>query len=104
AKRASLGMARTGSLGGNGSGDIFLAFSTAPAGIGGDSLATVRYLLNDYLDPLFFAVAYAAEEAIINSMIAGKTMTGHQGMTVEALPHGELQEIMKKYNRLQETR
>lgn len=103
AKRASLGMARTGSLGGNGSGDIFLAFSTAPTGTGGDSVATVKYLLNDYLDPLFFAAAYAAEEAIINSMIASKTMTGHQGMMVEALPHGELQAIMRQYNRLQET-
>jgi L-aminopeptidase/D-esterase-like protein len=63
---------------------------------------TVTYVHNEHLDPLLFACAYAAEEAIINSMVAGETMTGHRGMTVAALPHGELQEIMKKYNRLQE--
>jgi L-aminopeptidase/D-esterase-like protein len=101
AKRACLGMARTGSLGGNGSGDIFLAFSTTSTGVTGEPVANVKYLPNDYLDPLFFACAYAAEEAIINSMIAGKTMTGHQGMTVDALPHDKLCEIMKQYNRLQ---
>ncbi len=100
AKRASLGMARTGSLGGNGSGDIFLAFSTTSTGIAGESIADVKYLLNDYLDPLFFASAYASEEAIINSMVAGESMTGHKGMSVEALPHGELQEVMKLYGRL----
>jgi D-aminopeptidase len=101
AKRASLGMARTGSLGGNGSGDIFLAFSTTGTGITKDPIANARYLANDYLDPLFHASAYAAEEAIINSLIAGKTMTGHKGVTVEALPHEKLVEIMKQYNRIQ---
>jgi L-aminopeptidase/D-esterase-like protein len=93
-------MARTGSLGGNGSGDIFLAFSTASTGIAGESTANVRYLLNDYLDPLFFASAYASEEAIINSMIAGESMTGHKGLSVEALPHDKLVEILRDYNRL----
>ena len=102
AKRASLGMARTGSLGGNGSGDIFLAFSTASTGIAGEATANVKYLLNDYIDPLLFASAYTSEEAIINSMIAGESMTGHKGMTVEALPHESLQKIMRKYGRLQE--
>ncbi|HSK87435.1 MAG TPA: P1 family peptidase [Anaerolineales bacterium] len=101
ARRASLGMARTGSLGGNGSGDIFLAFSTTSTGITGGPIASVKYLSNDYLDPLFFASAYATEEAIINSMIAGKTMTGYNGFTAEALPHDKLCEIMKQYNRLQ---
>jgi D-aminopeptidase len=100
AKRASLGMARTGSLGGNGSGDIFLAFSTASTGITAESTANVKYLLNDYLDPLFFAAAYASEEAIINSMVAGESMTGHKGMSVDALPHDRLIEIMRRYNRL----
>jgi D-aminopeptidase len=104
AKRASLGMARTGSLGGNGSGDIFLAFSTASTGVlTGEAAASVKYLLNDTLDELFYTAAYASEEAIINSMIAGESMTGHRGMTVEALPHEELQAIMRNYNRLQET-
>ncbi len=93
-------MARTGSLGGNGSGDIFLAFSTASTGIAGEATASVKYLLNDYLDPLFFAAAYASEEAIINSMVAGESMTGHKGMKVDALPHDKLTEILKSYNRL----
>ena len=100
AKRASLGMARTGSLGGNGSGDIFLAFSTTSTGMGGESTANVKYLLNDYLDPLLFASAYASEEAIINSMVAGEAMTGHKGMSVEALPHDKLLEIMRQYGRV----
>jgi L-aminopeptidase/D-esterase-like protein len=100
ARRASLGMARTGALGGNGSGDIFLAFSTASTGIHGEATASVEYLLNDYLDPLLFASAYASEEAIINSMIAGETMTGYNNMKVDALPHDRLQEILKRYNRL----
>jgi len=103
AKRASLGMARTGSLGGNGSGDIFLAFSTTSTGITKEPIANVKYLANDYLDPLFYASAYAAEEAIINSMICGKRMTGHKGVTVEALPRDRLIEIMKQYNRIEST-
>jgi D-aminopeptidase len=102
ARRASLGMARTGSLGGNGSGDIFLAFSTASTGITGEPIASVKYLPNDYLDPLFSASAYAAEEAIINSMIAGRSMTGYNGFTVDALPHDKLCAIMKLYNRLEQ--
>src|SRR5512139_415048 len=77
AKRASLGMARTGSLGGNGSGDIFLAFSTSSPDLRGGITGTVQYVHNDHLDPLLFASAYASEEAIINSMIAGEAMTGH---------------------------
>jgi D-aminopeptidase len=93
-------MARTGSLGGNGSGDIFLAFSTASTGIAGESMADVTYLLNDYLDPLFFAAAYASEEAIINSMVASEAMTGHKGISVEALPHDKLVKVMKQYNRI----
>jgi L-aminopeptidase/D-esterase-like protein len=96
-------MARTGALGGNGSGDIFLAFSTASTGITGEATANVHYLLNDYIDPLLFASAYAAEEAIINSMVASESMTGHRGMSVQALPHSDLREIMRRYNRLQET-
>ncbi len=99
AKRASLGMARTGSLAGNSSGDIFLAFSTTSTGITQEPIAHVEYLANDYLDPLFSASAYASEEAIINSMIAAKTITGRSG-TVEALPHDQLIEVMKQYNRI----
>jgi len=103
AKRASLGMARTGSLGGNGSGDIFLAFSTANpnAAHGGEKgLASIQAISNNFIDPLLVASAYATEEAIINSMVAAEDMTGHRGFSAIALPHGEVQKILKKYNRL----
>jgi D-aminopeptidase len=103
AKRASIGMARTGSLGGNGSGDIFLAFSTANSGgARGDEkgLASLRALSNDHLDPLLFASVYATEEAIINSMIAAETMTGKEGLVVKAIPHKEVQDVLRRYNRL----
>jgi len=102
ARRASLGMARTGSLGGNSSGDIFLAFSTANSNAArGDEkgLAPLRSLSNNFIDPLLSASAYATEEAIINSMIAAEDMTGRDGLSVKALPHDELQELMKQYNR-----
>jgi L-aminopeptidase/D-esterase-like protein len=104
AKRASLGMARTGSLGGNGSGDIFLAFSTAnPNAATGDEngLASIQALSNNFIDPLFVCAAYATEEAIINSMIAAEDMTGHRGVYAKALPHNKLQEIMKQYTRME---
>ena len=102
AKRATLGMARTGSLGGNGSGDIFLAFSTANtnavrAGI--NEIAELRALDNDNLNPLFAASVFATEEAIINSMVAAENMVGHNGFSVIALPHDKLREIMTQYNR-----
>ncbi len=104
AKRASLGMARTGSLGGNGSGDIFLAFSTAnPNAARGDKKgsATLQSIDNEHIDPLLFASAYATEEAIINSMVAAEDMTGYNGFSAIALPHEELREVMKQYKRLQ---
>jgi len=100
AKRAALGMARTGSLGGNGSGDIFLAFSTANKNTARgdeDGLAAIQALSNDHLDPLFFASVHATEEAIINSMVAAETMTGKDGLTVRAIPHDKLVEVLKQY-------
>jgi D-aminopeptidase len=96
-------MARTGGLGGNGSGDIFLAFSTANMGAArGDEkgLAALQSITNDHIDPLLFSTAYAAEEAIINSMVAAEDMVGHKGVSIKALPHAELQNIMRKYNRI----
>ena len=104
AKRASLGMARTGSLGGNGSGDIFLAFSTAnPNAALGDiqGLANIQALSNNYIDPILMASVYATEESIINSMIAAEDMTGHRGVSAMALPHERLQELLRQYNRMQ---
>ena len=103
AKRASLGMARTGSLGGNGSGDIFFAFSTAnpSAAVGGEKgIAELRALDNDNINPLFAASVFATEEAIINSMVAAEDMTGHNGFSVKALPHDKLREVMTLYNRV----
>jgi D-aminopeptidase len=103
ARRASLGMARTGSLGGNGSGDIFLAFSVAnPNAAQGNEkgLATIRALSNNFIDPLLAASAYATEEAIINSMIAAEDMTGRNDLTVKALPHEKLRDVLRGYNRL----
>ena len=102
AKRVTLGMARTGSLGGNGSGDIFLAFSTAnPEATHHDEkgVTNIQTLTNDHLDPIFAATAYATEEAIINSMIAAEDMTGHE-LTVNAIPHDGLVDVLRKYNRL----
>lgn len=102
AKRAALGMARTGSLGGNGSGDIFLAFSTAnqqAASPKDGGLAQIQALTNADIDPLFGAAAFATEEAIINAMVAAETMTGRDGFRVIALPHDELAVVMKQYGR-----
>jgi len=103
AKRATIGMARTGSMGGNGSGDIFLAFSTANANAthGNEmGLSNIQTLSNDHIDPLLSASALATEEAIINAMTAAEDMTGHNGMDIKALPHDEVQEILGKYNRI----
>jgi L-aminopeptidase/D-esterase-like protein len=102
AKRASLGAARTGCLGGNGSGDIFLAFSTAnPRAAYGENngIANIQTIANDHLDPLLYSSAYAAEEAILNSLVAAEDMTGHNGVSVKAIPHDKLKEVMKQYNR-----
>jgi D-aminopeptidase len=101
AKRATIGMARTGSLGGNGSGDIFLAFSTGNPGAANppSGIAQIEALSNERLDPLLFAGAYATEEAIINAMIAAETMTGREGLTIKALPHDELRKIINQFGR-----
>ncbi len=104
ARRVTLGMARTGSLGGNGSGDIFLAFSTAnPEATQHDEkgISQIQSLTNDHLDPIFAATGYATEEAIINSMIAAEDMTGHE-LTVKAIPHDNLVDVLKKYNRIEQ--
>jgi D-aminopeptidase len=101
AKRASLGLGRNGIFSGNGSGDIFIAFSTAnPGAIGPKGLHRITMLPNDELDPVFLATVQATEEAVINAMIAAETMTGVNDRTVIALPHDRLREVLKKYNRL----
>ncbi len=101
ARRVTLGLGRLGSISGNGSGDIFISFSTANAGAGmAQKSATVQMLGNEQLDDLFEATVQATEEAVVNAMVAAKTMTGINGHTVEALPHDRLRELLKKYNRL----
>ena len=99
-KRAALGIARNGGIGGNSSGDIFIAFSTANPGAGNASLATLKMLPNDHIDPIFAATVQATEEAIINAMVAAETMKGVNGNTVYAIPHDRLKEVLRKYNRL----
>jgi L-aminopeptidase/D-esterase-like protein len=103
ARRASLGLARTGSVSGNGSGDLFLAFSTAnPGAAKAEGLAQVTVLPNERMNGLFDATVQATEEAIVNALVAAETMTGRDGHTVLALPHDRLKEVLKKYNRLVE--
>jgi D-aminopeptidase len=106
ARRASLGLARLGSTSGNGSGDIFIAFSTANANAAKppSGLATLNMLPNDALGPIFDATVQATEEAIINAMVAAEDMTGIDGHKVTALPHAGLQQVLKKYNRLANAR
>ncbi|MFY9731551.1 MAG: P1 family peptidase [Candidatus Acidiferrales bacterium] len=101
ARRVTLGLGRLGSISGNGSGDIFIAFSTANANAGlAPRSSNVQMLANDQMDSLFEATVQATEEAVVNAMIAAKTMTGINGYTVEALPHDRFREVLKKYNRL----
>lgn len=105
ARRATMGLARTGSTSGNGSGDIFIAFSTANANAAAaKSPANVMMLPNDSINPIFEATVQAVEEAIANAMVGAETMKGVNGHTVYALPHDQLQRILKKYNRLSPSR
>jgi len=100
-KRAALGIAKNGGIGGNSSGDIFIAFSTANPNAATDvELASLKMLSNNQINPVFAATVNATEEAIINAMVAAETMTGVNGNTVYALPHDRLKQVMKKYNRL----
>jgi L-aminopeptidase/D-esterase-like protein len=102
ARRATMGLARTGSTSGNGSGDIFIAFSTANAhAAGAKGAVSVSMLPNEELNPVFEAAVQATEEAIVNAMVGAETMTGINGHKVFALPHERLREVLKKYNRLQ---
>src|SRR5881397_3709405 len=105
AKRASLGVGRLGGLGGNPSGDIFVAFSTAnPGAAKPDANVSVTMVPNERITPLFEATVQATEEAIVNAMVAAETMTGINGMRVYALPHERLRAALRKYNRLVEPR
>jgi len=101
ARRASMGIARNGSVASNGSGDIFIAFSTANANAGQSGPATrVAMLSNDNMSGLFQATVEATEEAVINAMVAAREMQGDRGHLVKALPHDGLREVLRRYGRL----
>ena len=106
ARRVSLGLARNGSIASNGSGDIFVAFSTANqrAASERDNTAEARILANGLLNPIFAATVEATEEAVINALVAAETMTGANGVTVHALPHERLREVLRRYGRLGDPR
>ena len=106
ARKVSLGLGRDGSYSGDGSGDIFLAFSTAnpgsvsPKSTQPNNVHQLTMLPNDSLDPLFLATVQATEEAVVNAMVAAQTMKGVDDHEVIALPHDRLREVLRKYNRL----
>ena len=101
ATRVALGVGRSGGMGGNSSGDIFVAFSTAnPKAGGSDTVTNVAMLPNTRMDALFAATVQATEEAILNAMLAAETMTGVDGARVEALPHDRLLAALRKFSRL----
>ena len=101
AKRASLGLARNGSIASDSSGDLFIAFSTANADAArGRPKAELSMLANPRLNPLFEAVVNATEESIINSLVAGRTMVGHNGVTMPGIDVERVQEILRLHGRL----
>jgi L-aminopeptidase/D-esterase-like protein len=103
ARRAPLGIGRTGGIGAHTSGDIFITFSTANPGAFGDRrLAHLEMLPNDILNPLLRATIEATEEAVINAMIAAATMTGRDGHIAHAIPHDRLREVLRRHGRLLE--
>ena len=100
ARRATMGLARTGSVSGNSSGDIFIAFSTANRDADKEpGPNTVQTVTNEKMSPLFQATVEATEEAIVNAMVGAKTMTGIDGHTAIALPHNQLKKLLVKYGR-----
>jgi D-aminopeptidase len=102
ARRAAMGLARNGSYAGNGSGDLFVAFSTAnAAAMASKTLGSATFLGNDALDPLFLGTVEATEEAIVNALIAARDMRGQDGHVVNAIPHDELRGVLRRYGRLE---
>ena len=99
ARRISLGIARTGTISGNSSGDLFIAFSTANPNVARADQIThdVQTIPNDLMDPLFTGVVQATEEAVVNALVDNHSMTGRDNHRVEALPHNRLREIMKRF-------
>ena len=103
ARRVPVGISKVGGFGSNGSGDIFIAFSTANSGaFNREEIKKISFLPNDLMNPFLKATAQATEEAIINALVSAETMTGINNNTVYKLPHDELKKILKKYNRIYE--
>jgi D-aminopeptidase len=98
ARRVSLGLARTGTISGNGSGDLFIAFSTANPNVADPDQIThnVQTIPNDLMDPIFAGVVQATEEAVVNALVDNQTMIGRDNHRVEALPHDRLRQVMKR--------
>jgi L-aminopeptidase/D-esterase-like protein len=102
-RRAAMGLARNGSVAGNGSGDLFIAFSTANPEAGkAQGTASLTMLPNDRMTPLFEATVQATEECIINAMVAAETLVGINGVKAVALPHEPLRDILRRHHRLVE--
>ncbi|MDZ4717554.1 MAG: P1 family peptidase [Roseiflexaceae bacterium] len=101
ARRVPIGIGRVGAYGGNSSGDLFIAFSTAnQQAFRRSGTAQATFIPNDELDQLFEAVVQSVEEAILNALIAATDMTGRDGNTVYALPHDKVRVLLQKYRRL----
>jgi L-aminopeptidase/D-esterase-like protein len=107
ARRAAMGLGRLGSYSGNSSGDLVVSFSTATAEVNHEDQerpSPITPLANARIDPLFEAAAEATEEAVVNALVAARTMTGINGARFFAIPHDELRAILKRYNRLEESK
>jgi L-aminopeptidase/D-esterase-like protein len=100
AQRAGLGIAKMGGKGEDSSGDIFVAFSTARLGELEGGVRTASMIPNDAITPLFYAVARATEEAIVNALVAAETMVGADGIRVSELPMDRVREILRAHDRL----
>jgi len=104
ARRAGLGVGRSGSIAANGSGDLFLAFSTANPGLEarhGKRVQRAEFLPAGQMDPLFAAVIQATDEAILNALVANRTMRGRDDRVVEALPHDAVRVLLARHGRLE---
>jgi L-aminopeptidase/D-esterase-like protein len=100
ATRVSLGIGKLGGIGGDSSGDIFLAFSTANIADTSSIIRNTEFLFNDQMNLLFEATIQCVEEAVVNAMIAAETMIGYNEHKVEAISHKHLIKILRKYNRI----
>jgi D-aminopeptidase len=105
ARRAAMGLGRLGSYSGNSSGDLIVTFTTATEEVNHeeqDKPSPIVPLANGRIDPLFEATVQATEEAIVNALVAARTMTGINGARYFGIPHDELRSILRRYNRLEE--